>query len=60
MNLCVNCKYYEVRESELFDACSHPKSTHGGVRSIVTFTCKAMRAGICYDGQLFEPKEKTA
>ena len=45
--LCINCKHYGKREAEHLDMCLHPAAFRGGVRELKTYTCEAMRAGIC-------------
>lgn len=58
--LCIDCKYYEARDTETEDRCQHDKAVCGGVRSLEYFRCSSMRAGICSDGKLFEAANQEA
>lgn len=47
MRLCKDCKFYEQRDTETNDLCSHSSALYGGVRAVRQYDCRSMRAGIC-------------
>ena len=55
MILCIDCKHYKSGETELDDRCLHDSAAYGGVREVLRHGCISMRAGICFEGKLFEP-----
>ena len=64
MNLCVDCKFYQAGCDVENDICLHDKAVRNnniyhGIRQLYDperYACGPMRAGICRDGLLFEPK----
>lgn len=56
MQLCTDCKHYQEGATENEDLCMHDKAQRGGVRSVTQYPAFAMRAGLCFNAALFEPK----
>ncbi len=62
--LCIDCKFYRPGANEIDDKCGHGRAyreprasgVRGSAVAAVRYTCTAMRAGICGDGDLFEER----